>query len=116
MAISVSTIKNLPKMHGGIRGRIVEITFDNSYPTGGEAVSAADVGLDSAIYLLVPETGMFDPGAGGGLFPVRYDHSAGKLQAFYADNDAAADGPLIEYANGGSALEDLTVRCLVFGV
>ena len=38
-------VKNRPVPVGQALERVVDVQFDNSYPTGGEAVAAADVGL-----------------------------------------------------------------------
>lgn len=40
-------------VHGDQRYRVATVTFDNSYPTGGEAVTAADFNLTSIEYLQV---------------------------------------------------------------
>ena len=50
------------------------ITFDSSYPTGGEALTAAAFGLN-AISLMLCET------ASGYMF--QYDYSNAKLKAYY---------------------------------
>ena len=59
------------------------IAFDNSYPTGGEAIAAADLGLDTAIdFALI---------ANGGSDVVVYNRSTGKLQVFTADGVEATN-------------------------
>lgn len=42
------------KNFGAVKFSLVEITFDSSYPTGGESVAAADVGLARIDFALVP--------------------------------------------------------------
>jgi hypothetical protein len=37
---------------GGLQIREVDITFDSSYPTGGEAITAANVGLHTLLGLI----------------------------------------------------------------
>ena len=61
MAISVS-ITETPSstVFGNKRVSVAEVTFDNSYPTGGEALTATDLGLtsvDFAITTVVSATG-----------------------------------------------------------
>jgi len=96
-------------MKGGMRWRIVDVTFDASYPTGGEAVTAANFGLDTAIY------GMFFCGTIGGCVP-EWDDTNSKIMAYYADYDAASDGVLIQVANASNVMEDEVVRVMVLGV
>ena len=67
-----------------------EVTFDDSYPTGGEPISAASLGLKSIDFLSANPNG-------GYVF--EFDHANSKLKAFQADYDAVADGPLIQVAD-----------------
>ena len=109
MALSFSTVKNLPKMKGGMRWRIVDVTFDDSYPTGGEAVTAANFGLDTAIY------GMFFCGTVAGCVP-EWDNTNSKIKFYYADYDAVADGALIQLGSTSDLLDAGVLRILVLGV
>lgn len=43
-----------PNIIGDLKLWIGRITFDNSYPTGGETIAKADVGFDVAIDAVVP--------------------------------------------------------------
>lgn len=64
------------------------IAFDDSYPTGGEAVAAADFGLSEVYDLDVrPNDGYV------------FQYLDGKVLAFYADYSSSTDGALIEVAN-----------------
>ena len=67
------------------------LTFDDSYPTGGEAITAANVGMNRAIDRIILES------EDGYVF--KYDKSNKKVLAYYADNDAGSDGALIQVAN-----------------
>ena len=76
------------------RGTIITsgtLTFDDSYPTGGEAITAANVGLNRAIDRIIIES------AAGYVF--KYDKANKKVLAYYADYDASSDGALIQVAN-----------------
>ncbi len=108
MALTVSTYKNFPKMHGGIRSRIVDVTFPSSYTSGGESFTYSDAGLDTAIYFVVTPSCM-----NGYTFEYDADHD--KIIVYYADYDASADGALIEVADT-TDLGGVTIRCLVYGV
>jgi hypothetical protein len=81
-----------------------QITFDSSYPTGGEALVASDLGLDEILAVF----------AEGGPYVVKYDKANGKLMAYWADYDAGADGALIQVANT-TDLSAAVVWVLVLG-
>jgi len=49
-AISVSITRNFGTADSLERTRDVVITFDSSYPTGGEAIAVSDIGLGTSIY------------------------------------------------------------------
>lgn len=105
MALSVA--KGSHHAMGSMRAIEVTLAFDDSYPTGGEVLAASDLGLSEVRYF---------PTVLAGGYVLQYDYANGKLQAFYADNDAVADGPLIEVANA-TDLETLTgIKVLVFGL
>lgn len=57
---------------------VVDIQFDNSYPTGGEAVAASDFGLSSIDDLRVPSQNA----AGTRLFA--WDQANSKIKVFTA--------------------------------
>ena len=68
--------------------RLVEVDFDSSYPTGGEALTDTNCGLnDDNLYV-------FPFPADGYLF--EYDRANQKLKAFYFDYNNASDGAAIE--------------------
>lgn len=88
------------------RVNIIDVTFDSSYPTGGEALTPEDCGMQS-IEAVLPQLG--DTG-----YVVLYDRTNEKLLAYMGDNNNASDGPLIEVANT-TDLSTLDVRILVIG-
>lgn len=63
-----------------------------SYATGGEAVTAAELGLADVI-----EDVFFEAINDGG-YVARWKHSTGKVKVFYSDDNDTNDGPLIEVA------------------
>ena len=78
----------------GIRKQVTgTVTFDNSYPTGGEPFTPAQLGLGTL------ERIQCDPSSGGYIVTWDRSTSAPKLLALYGDNNNAADGPLIEVPN-----------------
>lgn len=84
---------------------IADVVLDSSYPIGGEAISAKELGLE-VIEFVNPSP------ASGYVF--EFDHTNKKLKAFYADYDAAADGALIEVPDT-TDLSAVTVRLVAFG-
>lgn len=82
MALLVQDVdKVATPLTGGQRARLVKITFDASYPTGGEALTAADCGLTTIDEFLAHA-------AGGRVF--EYDYTNAKLLAYQSAGSAAA--------------------------
>lgn len=85
MAISVAQVfKNIA---GRKRQTVTLVTMDSSYPTGGEAITANQLGLttiDAAI--CQTNTGHI----------AQYDKTNAKILLYYADYDATGDGALIQ--------------------
>lgn len=104
MALTLTEDKRT--VHGDQDVVVYKVDFDSSYPTGGEALTPSDLGLRN-IDLVVPTS------KDGHVF--EYDYSNEKLQAFWADYDAAADGALIEVADATDLSSVTDARLLVFG-
>ena len=107
MALTFLKSREVPKKKGGPELRFIDITFDDSYPTGGEAITAANIGF-TTIYAVFP------PASLGGCV-LEWDKTNSKIKAWYADYDATGDGILIELANTSDVLDGLIARCLVYG-
>lgn len=103
MALTVAFIKS-GKTTGGME-RIVNVTFDDSYPTGGESLTARNCGLN------VIEWVQANP-VGGYIF--EYDYTNKKLKAYMCDYSVSVDGPMIEVANEAN-LSTITARLLIKG-
>lgn len=91
----------------GCAVRVYNITMDNDYPAGGEAVAANDVGLsriDGAV--LNAATG----------YVFKWDQTNKKIMVFEVDVDAATDGPLVDLASSASAVDGVVVCGIFFGV
>ena len=102
----------------------VNVTFDNSYPTGGEAFDAtAYVGDVDTVDINVKESPNID--LAGVL--LRYDYADKTIKAFASSteasgnpvtkNDAAAAGglTLIEIANNSAQLQDIVAEIVITG-
>lgn len=90
---------------GDQRVTIADITFSDSYPTGGEAINPQLLGLDVINFVWAPPT------AG---YLLEYDYAGNKMLALYPTADAAAPAVAEEVADQ-TDLETLTVRCMFFG-
>lgn len=103
--VSTSTI---PVVGGqaGYEAVVKSFDFDSSYPTGGESLTASDLGLGSVVFVLA------EPKAG---YVFAYDYTNQKLLAYRGDNDAGADGPLVEVANGVNLSAVTGVRIFALG-
>lgn len=87
MALTVTRVGSGVESMGSLRASIVDLAFDDSYPTGGEALTPATLGLSDVVFALV------EPAAG---YSFEYDHANDKVIARYADYNAAGDGALIQ--------------------
>jgi hypothetical protein len=88
MALSIAKVAgaadNVPVNGGAVQVVQSRVTFDSSYPTGGEAVTAANFGLNRILYVL---SGVNT--AGNRL--VVWDDTNSKLKLYTALGTEAAD-------------------------
>jgi hypothetical protein len=103
MAITVTVVDRM-KMQPK-RAVIADVAFDDSYPTGGEAITAANFGLVSLSHII-----FIDPSIGADKRVV-HDRANGKLM-IYAE---AADGVQAEAANESNQAA-VSVRVMAIGV
>ena len=75
---------------GDLRTVIGTVAFDSSYPTNGEALTAATLGLQDLRFV------HFSANSG---YVFEYDYTNSKVKVYYGDNNNASDGPLIEVPN-----------------
>lgn len=90
---------------GDQRVTIADITFSDSYPTGGEAINPQLLGLDVVNFVWAPPTDGY---------LLEYDYAGNKLLALYPTADDTAPAVAEEVANQ-TDLDTLTVRCMFFG-
>ena len=86
MALTLTKIS--ANTSGNKRRRVYDVTFDSSYPTGGESLTAADVNLRKIEELIVHGPATATRGGTTGALPT-YDYTNAKLQLFWA---RATDG------------------------
>lgn len=106
MAVTVTSV--FKSEVEGRRMHVVTIGFDDAYPTGGEPVTADNVGLTRI------DQAIISPTAG---YLLVWDQANSKILAYYADYDAGADGALIEVPDTTDINASLTaVVGIFFGV
>ena len=80
---------------GGNKKRVVaSLVFGDgvlTYPAGGVPVTKGKLGLPNVVESLV----FVDPASANG-FVYKYDLANNKVRIYQGDNDAVADGPLVE--------------------
>lgn len=82
------------------------ITFDSSYPTGGEALLPADVGLSSKVEFITVSN------ASGYTF--EYDYANNKVKAYWPTTDSTAPNVAKQVTNGTS-LSTVVANYVAFG-
>ena len=108
MALTFTLDNGFPVRVGKRKLSCGTIAWDNSYPTGGEAVTVANFGFTTAIDSVVIIGGR----AG---YVADFDKTNSKILMYFADYDAVADGPLIQ-CNDTRDLSALTAtRFVAFG-
>jgi len=107
MALAISDLGKpaIPLIGARVR-KPIAVTTDTSYAAGGYAISAAALGLSSITSITL--------GVSSGFVP-EWDAANGKLKVLYGNYDAA-DGPLIEVADGLDGITDVVFRGWVDGV
>lgn len=110
MALTVSNVDSFSQdVWGRHRVAVVEVTFDSSYPTGGESFTPADAGMaEFSLVLVSPDSSP--------AYQFAYDYSAQKILVFgvQQDADAAVTDPFDEEDNAAD-LSSVTVRVLCVG-
>ena len=116
MALTITEIHR--SVFGNKRIVTVDLDGDSSYPTAGESLTPADVGLTGFdIVMLSPQsisnTADEDAAADLGFSPT-FDYTNNKLIMTYSDLNGSADGPSIQVANAVD-LTGVRVRALIVG-
>lgn len=107
MALTLAKVNESPVRLGTGVMKVYTLAFDASYPTGGEAITLADIGYKGLyVAIVLPRLGyVFD-----------YDYTNNKVLAYYSDYDAGADGALIEVPDTTNLSTVTGVRAIFFGV
>lgn len=110
MALTIANVNaQAEDVFGRHRVRLVTVTFDTSYPTGGESFTPADVGLSQFDVVL------FSPDSSP-AYQFAYDYTNKKILVFgvQQDPDAAVTDPFDE-EDAAADLSTVSIRVLVIG-
>jgi hypothetical protein len=101
MALTVAKVSGADYTSGNKKVRVRTITFDSSYPTAGEALSASDLGL-KAVQQFIPH-GSFRNADGTLGIVVSYDYTNAKLIAHWGNAGTASGMPEVSSTTDLSA-------------
>lgn len=105
MALTFTPVSEGKWVDGNKDVRLYDVTFDDNYPAGGEAVTAANFGLTKIVDI--------PPAISTNGYIVNFIVSTSKLKVWNLDYSTATDGPLQE--NATADLSGETVRLRVVG-
>lgn len=88
MALTIAKVTGADYVAGNKKVRVRTVTFDSSYPTAGESLTAPDVGL-KAIQQFIPH-GTFRNADGTAAIEVSYDYTNSKLIAHWGNAGVAS--------------------------
>jgi hypothetical protein len=91
MALTVTKVTGADYVSGNKRVKVRDITFDSSYATAGEALTAATVGLKT-IEQAIPN-GAFRSTDATNSIVVSYDRTNSKLVAYWGNAGSASVSP-----------------------
>ena len=101
MALAFAKVYDAAGIHGTVRETFYDVTLDSSYPTGGEAISAKDVGLSTIYGLEVLGSSLVAGTAPTSRYTFSWDFKNGKLQAFASATPAGTIGGNVTVVGGG---------------
>ena len=116
MALTITEIHR--SVFGNKRIITADLDFDSSYPTAGESLTPADVGLNGFDIVLtsamsISNTGDEDLAADLGVSPT-FDYTNNTVIMTYSDLNGGADGPSIQLADTTNQT-GVRVRAMIVG-
>lgn len=79
--------------------RIGTLTFDDSYLTGGESLTAADLNLTAITHIQIQSTGGY---------VMEYDYAASKVKAYWIPNDT--NGVVMDEVTGAQNMATIVAK------
>lgn len=101
MPLSFAPVFDAQATNGRFRENIYDVTLDNSYPTGGEAITAQNVGLSALYSIDVIGQSTVAGTAPTASYRFQWDFKNGKLQAFASGTAAGTIGGNVTVVGGG---------------
>lgn len=87
--------------------RVIDVTFDSSYPTGGEALDFTTLGFDTVLAVI-------PAGKTTGGYEFAYDYGNSKIIAYWVDT--TVDGAAMAEVANATNLSTVVARFVVIGV
>ena len=97
---SSSDVTGVP---GNIKYVIKDITFDDSYPTGGESYTATQMGLEELYIVLISQK--------SDGYVVQYDYTNEKFEIY----EAGADGAALDELGNTADASGIAIRIIAYG-
>ena len=104
MALTIARVSGADSTFGNKRIKTRTITFDDSYPTGGESLTAADLGLRT-LDAVIPHGAFRKTADSTDAIAVSYNHTTAKLVAYRQKDPAAAGGADIALPEVGNTTD-----------
>lgn len=101
MALTFAKVYDAAGIQGTIRETFYDVTLDSSYPTGGEAIGAVDVGLFNIYSVSVVGQSTVAGTAPTTAYRFQWDFKNNKLQAFASGTPAGTIGGNVTVVGGG---------------
>mgnify|MGYP006147094089 CR=1 FL=1 len=110
MALTIARVAGADYTEANKRVRVRDVTFDSSYPTDGESLTAADVGLRK-IEQAIPH-GVAVNTAATSAVAVHYDRTNSKLLAFETGDTVST---VLDEVGNTESLDTYSVRMTFIG-
>lgn len=107
------SILNKEKQESGMNELNMTVAFGDgvlTYPAGGVPLTKGMMGCPNEIRTV----NLFSPASANG-FVYKFDQANNKIRIYQGDNDAGADGPLVELAGGSATPAAATLYAQVIG-
>lgn len=95
MSLTITAVRPVQHLIGGLAAALCDVLFDSSYPTGGESVDLSSVGLAQILAILDTGSGVAD-----GPYKLKWNRATGKLQVF-----RSGGSPIEAYSPGGGDIK-----------
>lgn len=110
MALTLAAVSGANYVSGNKKVKVWDVTFDASYPTDGESLTASDVGLKK-IQQVLPH-GVAMNTAATSAVPVGYDFTNSKLLAFETGDTVST---VLDEVGNTESLDTYKVRITFIG-